>query len=326
MRLALPTLAAVAVVTLAACSTHVDPVNAADPRVDEQWGLDAVNSRSSWEYATGKDVVIAIVDTGVDDGHRDLRAQMVGGYDFVDDDRNPKDENGHGTHVAGIAAAAANDYGIIGAAPEAKIMPVRALDAEGSGSNETIAEAIDWAVDHGANVINLSLDETGLLGRIEKGGPVNAAITRADEAGVVVVAASGNAGEVGQQYQFGVHVLVVNASNKVGTATYFSNVGDARAVAAPGMDILSTVPTYSTTLFPDGSDGYATLAGTSMAAPLVAGVAAQLISAGVPSEEVIDLLTETASNPDDRPGLGNGIIDARAALVEAVDRGFIAVD
>lgn len=326
MRLTAPALTVAAAVVLTSCSAGVDPVNARDPRVDEQWGLDVVESRSSWEYATGKDVVIAVVDTGVDEGHRDLRGQTVSGYDFVDDDRKPKDENGHGTHVAGIAAAAANDYGIIGAAPEAKIMPVRALDANGSGSNATIAEAIDWAVDHGANVINLSLDETGLLGRIEKGGPVNDAITRADEAGVVVVAASGNAGEVGQQYQFGVHVLVVNASNKVGTATYFSNVGDARAVAAPGTDILSTVPTYPTTLFPDGTDGYATLAGTSMAAPLVAGVAAQLISVGVPSDEVIDLLTQTASNPDDLPGLGNGIIDAHAALVEAVDRGFIAAD
>ena len=180
---------ALAVLALAGCSTHADPMDAADPRTDEQWGFDVVNSRSSWEYATGKDVVIAVIDTGVDDGHRDLRAQTARGDDFVDGDRNPKDENGHGTHVAGIAAAAANDYGIIGAAPEAKIMPVRALDAEGSGSNETIAEAIDWAVEHGANVINLSLDETGLLGRIEKGGPVNDAIIRADEAGVVVVAA-----------------------------------------------------------------------------------------------------------------------------------------
>ncbi|WP_200810922.1 S8 family serine peptidase [Demequina sp. NBRC 110057] len=326
MRRIVPAAAAiVAALTLSSCAS-ADPTTAQDPRVDEQWGLDAVSSRESWEYATGDGVVIAIVDTGVDDGHRDLRRQMVRGIDLVDDDRNPKDENGHGTHVAGIAAAAANDYGIIGAAPDAKIMPIRALDENGAGSNSTIAEGIDWAVDHGADVINLSLDETGLLGRIEKGGPVNDAITRADEAGVVVVAASGNAGEVGQQYRFGVHVLVVNASNKAGTATYFSNVGDARAVAAPGVDILSTVPTYATTMFPDGTDGYETMAGTSMASPLVAGVAAQLISAGVPSEEVIDLITDTASNPDGLAGLGNGIVDAKAALVEAVARGLITAE
>ncbi|GMA36739.1 S8 family serine peptidase [Demequina litorisediminis] len=276
MRRILPATAVIlGAVLLSSCAASSDPVNAQDPRVDEQWGLDAVGSRDSWEYATGDGVVIAIVDTGVDDGHRDLRRQMVRGIDLVDGDRKAKDENGHGTHVAGIAAAAANDYGTIGAAPLAKIMPIRALNADGAGSNESIAEGIDWAVEHGADVINLSLDETGLLGRIEKGGPVNDAITRADEAGVVVVAASGNAGEVGQQYRFGVHVLVVNASNKAGAAAYFSNVGDARAVAAPGVDILSTVPTYPTTMFPEGSDGYATMAGTSMAAPLVAGVAAQ---------------------------------------------------
>ncbi|MDE0573919.1 S8 family serine peptidase [Demequina sp. B12] len=312
-----------AVLGLSGCSQEVDPTVATDGLRETQWGLDEIGVPYVWAQGyTGEDVVIAILDTGIDTGHPDLRAHIVDGYDFIDDDRHPKDENGHGTHVAGIAAGEANNKGIIGAAPGAKIMPLRVLDSDGAGTNAHIAEAIDWAVDHGANVINLSLDETGLRGRISKGGIINDAIERAHDNDVIVVAASGNNRETGNQYKFGTHVLVVNATNVLGLPALYSNAGDERAVAAPGSDIVSTVPTYATTLYPDGSDGYETMSGTSMASPLVAGAVALLLSAGVPAQEVPHLLAETAHNDWELTRLDAGIIDVEAALTEAQAQGL----
>ncbi|WP_062079197.1 S8 family serine peptidase [Demequina globuliformis] len=317
------TLAAGLVLTTAACSSDIDPTTAKDPLRESQWGLDAIGVPAVWAQGyTGEGIVIAVVDTGVDDTHPDLRGRTVDGRDFVDDDRRPKDENGHGTHVAGIAAAAANDKGIIGAAPGAKIMPLRVLDASGAGGNQDIADAIDWAVDNGADVINLSLDETGLLGRIEKGGVINESISAAYEAGVAVVAASGNSAETGQQYQLDTEVLVVNASNELELPAVYTNSGDVRAVSAPGSRILSTVPTYATTIFPDGSDGYETLSGTSMASPLVAGATALLMSAGLTVDQVFGLLTDTAENHWEAERLDAGIINVEAALNEAIAQGL----
>ncbi len=311
------------VLTSVACSSPSDPTTAKDPLRDEQWSLDAIRIPEVWSQGyTGEDIVIAVVDTGVDTTHPDLRHHSVDGYDFVDDDDDPKDENGHGTHVAGIAAAAANDKGIIGAAPNAKIMPLRVLDASGAGGNEDIAAAIDWAVENDADVINLSLDETGLLGRIEKGGVINDSISAAFEAGVLVVAASGNSAEVGQQYQLDTEVLVVNASNELELPAIYTNSGDFRAVSAPGSRIVSSVPTYPTTIFAEGSDGYETLSGTSMASPLVAGSVALLLSAGVPHDQVFGLLTDTAINHWESERLDAGIVDIAAALNEAVAQGL----
>ncbi|WP_161794239.1 S8 family serine peptidase [Demequina sediminicola] len=323
LRLAAAALTAGLVLTTTACSSQVDPTTAQDPLRDEQWGMDTVGVPEVWAQGyTGEGIVIAVVDTGVDMTHPDLRGRGVDGWDFVDDDDDPKDENGHGTHVAGIAAASANDKGIIGAAPNAQIMPLRVLNAEGAGGNDDIADAIDWAVDNGADVINLSLDETGLLGRIEKGGVINDSIMDAYEAGVLVVAASGNSAETGQQYQVDTDVLVVNASNELDLPALYSNSGDVRAVSAPGSRIVSTVPTYPTTLFTSGSDGYETLSGTSMASPLVAGTVALLLSAGIPHDEVFGLLTDTAVNHWEAERLDAGIISVSAALNEAIAQGL----
>lgn len=276
----------------------------------------------AWETATGAGVVIAVVDTGVDLDHPDLEGKLERGHDYVDGDSRPDDENGHGTHVSGIAAAMTNNgTGIAGAAPDARILPVRVLNAEGVGDPTVIAEAIGWAVDNGADVINLSLGgSSDLLGRLFKNGPANQAIRDADAAGVVVVAAAGNDATFLQAYRRDVPVIVVDASNEVDLPAGFSNFGDPRAITAPGARILSTAPEVETTLWPGGSNGYEEISGTSMATPYVSGVAALLVELGLSPAEIRDVLVETTSDPQGVFVLSAGLIDA-AAAVEAASGG-----
>lgn len=292
------------------------PITGTDPLRPEQWALDVVRASQAWTAATGSGVVIAVVDTGVDASHPDLADRLVPGIDLVDPAATAMtDPNGHGTHVAGIAAAATgNGLGIAGGAPGALIMPVRVLDADGVGDDQVIAEGIDWAVANGADVINLSLGESGFVARLSKNGPLNPAIRRAEAAGVVVVAAAGNDGATRRSYRVGVPVVVVNATAPDGSAAAFSNTGDVRAVAAPGAGILSTSPLAPTTTWPQGSDGYETLDGTSMASPLVAAVAALLVEQGLRPDEVRDRLVDTSVNATADPALGAGIVDVAAAV------------
>ncbi|CAN5145892.1 hypothetical protein BH09ACT3_BH09ACT3_11190 [soil metagenome] len=260
----------------------------------------------------GRGVVVAVVDSGIDLAHPAFSGRIVAGHDFVDGDDTPQDENGHGTHVSGIVAAAL-DSGAPGAAPGASIMPVRVLDASGAGSNETVAAGIRWSADHGATVINLSLGDSGRLDRIRKGGPIALAL-RAVSTRAVVVVAAGNDSQYEEVFRAGVPALVVVAVDSNGVSAPFSNVGDPRAVAAPGVDILSTAPLAPTTLFPAGSNGYAVLSGTSMAAPFVSAEAALLEQAGASPSQVADAVTASAVNPAGDPLLGAGGINAAAAL------------
>lgn len=293
-----------------AAPTTIDP-SMVDPLMASQWAVNSLRLPEAWERgATGEGTVIAVVDTGVDLEHPDLAGKLVPGWDFVDGDDQPDDGNGHGTHVAGIAAAATgNGVGVAGTAPGAGIMPVRVLGDDGSGTDDQIAEGINWAIDNGADVINLSLGEVGALARISKGGPLNAAIRRANAEGVVVVAAAGNEGATKRAYRIGVPVVVVNAVDETGAVAEFSNVGDQRAVSAPGVGILSTAPVTPSAIWPSGSSGYEQLDGTSMAAPLVSGVAAILVGRGYDVAGVIDRITSTADNPEEDPALGAGTID-----------------
>ena len=291
-----------------------------DPNLGEQWGIDALHLPEAWDTSDGDGIVIAIIDTGVDLEHPDLRDRLVDGHDFVDGDDEPQDENGHGTHVAGIAAAASdNGVGVSGAAPGARIMPVRVLDADGAGDEAAIAEAITWAADNGADVINLSLGEVGFASRIIKGGPLNRAIRGASEAGTVVIAASGNEGTARRPFRIAVPVVVVGAVDDTGAAAEFSNFGDQRAVVAPGVGILSTAPTGPSAIWPDGTEGYELLDGTSMAAPFVSGVAALLLAQGRTPDDVRSLLFDTAANPEGDTRLGAGLVDAAAAVAAPVE-------
>jgi subtilisin family serine protease len=292
------------------------PVSAPDPLLDEQYAVAQMRLPEAWESATGQGVTIAIIDSGVDLDHPDLEAKLDRGRDFVDGDREPDDENGHGTHVAGIAAAATdNGIGIAGAAPDARILPVRVLDADGSGDPAAIAEAIRWSAAEGADVINLSLGgSSDLLGRLYKNGPMNQAITDVVADGVVVVAAAGNDSTFLQSYRAGVPVIVVNASNELALPAGFSNFGDPRAITAPGARILSTAPLGPTTIWPEGTDGYDVLSGTSMASPYVAGVAALLVEQGLGPREIWDVLVATTVDPNGVFVLSAGLVDAAAAV------------
>lgn len=301
------------VLIVAGCSTEQP-----DPLVSQQWAIPAIKLPQAWQTARGDDVVIAIIDTGVDTGHPDLKDKIVKGYDFVSNDDDPMDQNGHGTHVAGIAAATtANGVGIAGAAANAKIMPVRVLGTVGAGDDATIVKGIMWAADHGAQVINMSLGETGLMSRLLKGGVLNPAIQYAHGKGAVVVAAAGNEGTAKQPYKPTTQVLVVGASDQRGRPADFSNFGAEQAVSAPGVRILSTLPTYKTPETLKNTSGYGVLDGTSMASPYVAGLAALLVSQGKSPDEAMAAIRSTAVNASRDPRLGLGIVDAKAAVTSS---------
>ncbi len=306
---------AVSLLVTTACASRSD--SDADPLADQQYAIDQLQMREAWRQTEGQDMVVAVVDTGIDLDHPDLKDNIVDGWDFVDNDPKANDENGHGTHVAGtIAAVGDNGIGVIGMASKAKIMPLKVLDGEGVGTSTAVAEAVSYAVEHGADVINLSLGgSSDLLGRLyNKVDPANIAIVQAEQEGVVVVAAAGNDATFATAFNPAAPLLVVNASNEAGTSALFSNFGDPRAVSAPGARILSTAPTYPTTLWPDGSEGYEYLDGTSMACPHVAGVAALLATTGATPAEVREALIDTAVNPQQVGFLGAGIVQAADAL------------
>ncbi|MCW3818558.1 S8 family serine peptidase [Micromonospora sp. DR5-3] len=338
--------AAVATTLVAAVAT---PAQAAtnDPLYDKQWALRQINAEQAWATSTGAGVVIAVVDTGVDLGHPDLSAKLVPGATFVDcgptscgngDWRGPNgtadagDE--HGTHVAGIAAAATgNGVGVAGVAPDAKIMPIKVLEA-GSGSFADIAAGIRYAADHGAKVINLSLGALPGLQALTLTGlesDATAAIAYAQTKGVAVVAAAGNeTAPLCDTPAWEAGALCVTATDRNEVKAWYANLGvktDLKAVAAPGGaglvscddDVWSSVP-VGTGSAGCGQGNYDAYAGTSMATPAVSGVAALLFAQGRSLDNVYSVLMSTARTPVlglrgvYSPVYGWGIVDAQAAV------------
>src|SRR5215210_1529405 len=288
-----------------------------DPRRGEQWNLDLVESDAAHATATGAGAVVAVVDTGVATGHPDLAGQLLPGHDFVQDDDTPQDGNGHGSHVSGIAiAATGNGVGISSVAPGARLLPVRVLGDDGSGTSEDVAAGIDWARTNGADIINLSLgSEIPIIGAAG-GDEIDAAIRRALAAGVIVVAAAGNNGvPVCEQPAADEGLLCVGSIDRRKQRSFFSSFGQGLGVVAPGgstipvsgEDILSTVP----------PDTYEEIAGTSQAAPHVSGVAALLVSKGVRGQAAVKRILDTATDlgpAGDDPEYGHGLVNARAAV------------
>jgi thermitase len=232
-----------------------------DPYQVLQWALKKIGAEYAWNYSLGSsDILIAIVDTGIDYNHPDLTSNYVAlGYDWVNDDNDPMDDNGHGTHCAGIIAAAINNNEGIAGLAQVKIMAEKALDNEGYGWTDDVASAIIHAVDNGAKIISCSWgsnSDSVLLHQV---------IKYAYEKGALIVAAAGNEYSSVKVYPAAYpEVIAVTAVDENDEPAYFTNFGDWVEIAAPGVDILSTYI----------GNSYARLSGTSMSAPMVAGVAA----------------------------------------------------
>ncbi len=264
---------------------------------------------AAWALRHDSSVVVAVVDTGVDLGHPDLKGRIVPGHDFVDNDATAQDENGHGTQVAGIIGAVPdNNRGVAGVVWNARIMPVRVLDADGYGFDDTIAKGIIWAADHGASVINLS------LGGPEADSVLQSAVSYATRKGALVVVAAGNDGTAATQYPAAYsEAIAVAATDSTGTLTLFSSYGDWVDVAAPGWNVLSTALRFR------GAPSYIAESGTSFSAPYVSGVAA-LVRAQHPRWSVghIRAQLRTTARDAGTPGFdefyGFGVLDAAAAL------------
>lgn len=298
---------------------HSGFVDSNDPRFAEQWGYAKINAPLAWANGALKPVAVAVVDTGVDLNHPDLKERLLPGYNAIERGQPPKDDNGHGTHVAGtVGAINDNGIGVAGMAPNARILPVRVLGGAGSGSLFGIADGIRWASDHGANVINLSL-----------GGPSDSqilasAIQDAIRSGVTVVAAMGNSGKNEKLYPAAYPgVIAVGATDPADQKASFSTMGSHIAVSAPGVKILSTMPTYDCWLTKNHPDKfqkeYSFLNGTSMATPHVAGLAALVIGANrAASPEQVRKVIQSAVVDLGKPGadddFGTGRIDAAKAL------------
>ena len=324
-----------------------------DPLRDQQWGLDQVHAEQAWATSTGTGTVVAVVDSGVDLDHPDLAGQLVGGIttvncgartqycgngDWEGVDGVAQEADAHGTHVTGIIAAATdNGTGVAGVARDARVMPVKALE-DGSGSFEDIAAGITWAVDHGADVVNMSLGALPGVQALTITGQetsVTDAIADATSRGVLVVAAAGNESvPVCDTPAFEPGSLCVTSTDRNEAPSYFSNGAikpDVTSVAAPGgqgalfceEDIVSTVP-VGTGSAACGQSDYDYYAGTSMATPHVAGVAALLYAQGRSRDDVLAALIDTARTPGVGTGAfttsyGHGIVDAAAAVAEPVD-------
>ncbi|RED64230.1 S8 family peptidase [Cohnella phaseoli] len=274
-----------------------------------QWNLPEIATEAGWKLAKGNpDIVVAVLDTGVQADHPDLKGRIVKGVNIVDPSADPNDDVGHGTHVAGIIAAEVNNNeGVAGMTWYTKIMPVKVLDDTGAGSTYSVAEGIIWATDNGAHVINMS------LGNYAQAEFLHDAIKYAHDKGVVLVAASGNDNTDRPGFPAAYpEVLAVAATDPDESRAEYSNYGDYIDVAAPGSSIPSTYP----------GSRYAALSGTSMASPHVAALVSLVRSANpdMSNEEVMELIRKTAKDlgPAGRDiEFGFGQIDVVAALQSA---------
>jgi serine protease len=290
---------------------------AADPLRGSQWNLDMVEADAAHAIATGQGAVVAVIDTGVHQAHPDLQGRLLPGYDFVDGDAVPQDENGHGTHIAGIVAAnTGNGEGVESVAPGASVLPLRVLDEAGEGFIEDAAKAIDYAIAHDADVINLSLSTSPPIVGDLLDTTFAEAIDRALDAGIVVVAVAGNTAlplcenPVSQG-----RVLCVGAVDRRRQRSAYSSFGFGLALVAPGgsgapADGENVLSTYTAPLYEE-------VAGTSQASPHVAGVAALLVSKGITGQAATRLILASATDVGpDGPDLayGAGIVNARRAV------------
>jgi len=258
------------------------------------YGEHVVQAPEAWALLDQpqRDVVVAVIDTGINANHPEFSGRLVPGYDYVNFDETPEDDHGHGTHVAGIVAAGINGAGLAGICPTCKIMPVKVLNSSNQGTWSVVVRGINFAVEHGADVINLS------LGAASGSETVRLAIEAAVEAGVVVVAAAGNNASSAPYYPAAYPgVIGVSATDNQDKLWGLSNYGENIDLAAPGYRIYSTYHDLNT-------GGYAYMTGTSMAAPFVSGLSA-LAAAYAPTALTADAtLALMTANSDDLGSTG----------------------
>ncbi len=286
----------------------------------EQWNLTQIGAADAWTVSTGKGVVIGIVDSGIDATHPDLAGKIDAQADCLGGtcrEGTARDRDGHGTAVAGIAAAKTdNSAGIAGVAPDARLVVARVLGDDGSGVTEDINRAIQWVVDKGARIVNLSLGEPDLVIVSRLGTPLRPGIEYAWSRGAIPVLAAGNYDDLNGQgsADYGdLHAVVVGSTDtKGGVPRYSTSLGNAMwGVVAPGgngdgpgQDVISPIP----------GGRYEWVAGTSMAAPHVSGALALLLAQGLSPSAAVERLLRTLDQSSNC-GLGcRGRLDARAAV------------
>ncbi|MFF6980627.1 MULTISPECIES: type VII secretion-associated serine protease mycosin [unclassified Streptomyces] len=315
-------------VLLGACLAVLPPTAAhADSIRAQQWALDAMHTEEAWQTTKGKGITVAVLDTGVEDDHPDLAGNVLEGKDMVGfgAQRGDRAWARHGTAMAGIIAGhghgAGNGDGVMGIAPEAKILPVRVILEDGdparakarSSRGNALAEGIRWAADHGADVINLSLGDDSKSAHPEAGE--DEAVQYALKKGSVVVASAGNGGEKGDHISYPAAypgVIAATAVDKFGTRASFSTRRWYATVSAPGVNVVIADPDHKY------YEGW----GTSAAAAFVSGAVALVKSAhpGLTPAQIKKLLEDTARNApaDGRDdSRGYGFIDPAAAIKEA---------
>lgn len=286
------------------------PGPAPQPSETLSWGVNRIDADLAWSSSTGAGVNVAIIDTGISKTHPDLT--IAGGVNYVVkkgsiDPTGYDDDNGHGSHVAGIVAAADNDIGVIGVAPSASLYAVKVLNSRGSGYMSDVIDGIYWAVNNSMKVINMSLGCDCPSTSLED------AVNAADAAGIVVVAAAGNSGTADGSGDTMIYpakysaVIAVAATDSSDQRASWSSTGPGVDIAAPGVSIKSTWKGV----------GYNTISGTSMASPHVAGAAALLVATGLNNVNTRAKLVGTADDlgaSGSDTWFGNGLVDAQEAV------------
>jgi len=336
------------------CNSFLTP---SDPSYSYQWHLDipqgseraewhganggGINAEPAWDLSQGSGVIVAVLDTGVayeDYGQYQQAPDLAGtafvsGYDFINNDSHPNDDDSHGTHVAGtIAQSTNNGVGVAGVAPACSIMPVKVLDDKGSGTAQSLADGIYYAADNGAQVINMSLGWP-VRGRraVDPGATVRNAVAYAHGKGVTIVCASGNDGRGAVAYPaaYDDYCIAVGATRYDESRASYSNYGSSLDIVAPGgdVDVDQNDDGYvdgvlQNTFNPNTGDvtdfSYWFFDGTSMAAPHVSGVAALLIARGASRPDEVRQALQTTAEDKGESGwdnrYGHGLLDAAAAV------------
>lgn len=293
-------------VELSTLSIPFEPPVPNDPYFEKQWALQIIGIAEIWRITKGNpDILVAVLDTGIDDNHRDLAGKLAMIIDLTDD-MTPGDSYGHGTHVAGIIAAESdNNIGVAGIAPGSRLMNVKVADDNGRCQPLVVAEAIIWATDHGASIINISVEFDEPTEDLEK------AVNYAWNHGVLVIAAAGNHGSQLPTYPaYYQNCIAVAATRENDTLAPLSNTGDWVDVAAPGLNIYSTIP----------NGGYDYKSGTSFATAYVSGLAALLFDLVIDDNgdgrlhEEVRSAIELGCQPIRINGVGRGLINAANSL------------